>query len=102
MAVGRLGHKYFRGVGTVWTAFVAGSLEKVLPVAYSCALCGRCRDLCALGIDAPAMIQKLRNELVRRKTTLRGLDEACKNLEKTGNPCGLEGLSEIPSSALLC
>jgi len=96
VTAGRFGHKYFGGVGTIWTAFIAGGMEKALPMAYSCTLCGRCKDHCPFEIDAPAMIQKLRNELVDEKMTLTALDEACKNIEKIGNPYGLEAPIEIP------
>lgn len=96
VAAGKFGHKYFGGVGTIWTAFIAGGLEKALPMAYSCTLCGRCKDHCPYEINTPAMIQKLRNELVGRKMTITALDEACKNIERTGNPYGLEAPIEIP------
>jgi L-lactate dehydrogenase complex protein LldG len=64
VTAGHFGHVYMSGIGAVWTAFVAGGLEKAAPMAFTCLRCGRCVERCPMQINIPAMIQKLRERTV--------------------------------------
>jgi L-lactate dehydrogenase complex protein LldG len=64
VTAGHFGHIYMSGIGAVWTAFVAGGLEKAAPLVYTCLRCGRCVERCPMKINVPAMIQKLRERVV--------------------------------------
>ena len=64
VTAGHFGHIYMGGIGTIWTAFVAGGMEKAAPMAYSCLRCGRCVERCPMSIEVPAMIGELRRRLI--------------------------------------
>ena len=64
VTAGHFGHIYMGGIGTIWTAFVAGGMEKAAPLAYSCLRCGRCVERCPMSIEVPAMIGELRKRIV--------------------------------------
>ena len=64
VTAGHFGHVYMSGIGAVWTAFVAGGLEKAAPLVYTCLRCGRCVERCPMKINVPAMIGKLREKVV--------------------------------------
>ncbi|HEY8875191.1 MAG TPA: lactate utilization protein B [Desulfosporosinus sp.] len=64
VTAGHFGHIYMGGIGAIWTAFVAGGMEKAAPMAYSCLRCGRCVERCPMSIEVPAMIGELRRRLV--------------------------------------
>src|SRR5665648_215315 len=64
VTAGHFGHIYMGGIGTIWTAFVAGGREKATPMAYSCLRCGRCVERCPMSIEVPAMIGELRRRIV--------------------------------------
>lgn len=64
VTAGHFGHVYMSGIGAVWTAFVAGGLEKAAPLVYTCLRCGRCVERCPMKINVPAMIGKLRERVV--------------------------------------
>lgn len=66
LTTGYYGYKYFGGIGTIWTAFIAGGLEKAFPLAYTCTLCERCVKACPMEIDVPKMVLKLRKLLSSR------------------------------------
>lgn len=63
---GHFGHIYKGGIGTIWTAFVAGGMEKAAQIAYSCLRCGRCVERCPMSINVPAMIGELREHIVSK------------------------------------
>lgn len=67
VTAGHFGHTYMGGIGTVWTAFVAGGMEKAAPLAYSCLRCGRCVERCPMSINVPAMMGELRERVVYGK-----------------------------------
>lgn len=67
VTAGHFGHIYMGGIGTIWTAFVAGGMEKAAPMAYSCLRCGRCVERCPMSIEVPAMIGELRKRIVYGK-----------------------------------
>ncbi|EGW36190.1 lactate utilization protein B [Desulfosporosinus sp. OT] len=64
VTAGHFGHVYMSGIGAVWTAFVAGGLEKAAPLVFTCLRCGRCVERCPMKINVPSMIQKLRERVV--------------------------------------
>ncbi len=63
ITTGYWGYKYMGGIGVPWTAYIAGGLEKAAPLAFTCTLCGRCVKYCPMEIDAPEIVQKLRETL---------------------------------------
>ncbi len=67
VTAGHFGHIYMGGIGTVWTAFVAGGMEAAAPLAYSCLRCGRCVERCPMSIEVPAMMGELRERIVYGK-----------------------------------
>ncbi len=64
VTAGHFGHIYMGGIGTIWTAFVAGGMEKAAPMAYSCLRCGRCVERCPMSINVPAMVGELRKRSI--------------------------------------
>lgn len=64
VTAGHFGHVYMSGIGAVWTAFVAGGLEKAAPLVFTCLRCGRCVERCPMKINVPAMMGKLRERVV--------------------------------------
>jgi len=64
VTAGHFGHIYMGGIGTIWTAFVSGGMEKAAPMAYSCLRCGRCVERCPMSINVPAMIGELRKRVI--------------------------------------
>lgn len=53
------GHAYSGGIGAIWTYITEGP-GKGWPLAYMCALMGRCKEACPLNIDIPGMIREIR------------------------------------------
>lgn len=86
LTAGYYGHKYFGGVGAIWTAFIAGGLEKAAPIAYTCTLCGRCVKACPMEIDVPKMILKLRKILSEKGYVPNYVKTMIKNILTTGIP----------------
>ncbi len=66
VTAGHFGTQYPGGIGTLWDAFVAKDIKEAAPAAFSCALCARCGVRCPMGIDSSKLIQKLREQLVKR------------------------------------
>ncbi|MDR3539620.1 MAG: lactate utilization protein B [Desulfosporosinus sp.] len=64
VTAGHFGHVYMSGIGAVWTAFVAGGMEKAAPLVFTCLRCGRCVERCPMKINVPAMVGKLRERVV--------------------------------------
>ncbi|MGC7872042.1 LUD domain-containing protein [Desulfosporosinus sp. SYSU MS00001] len=64
ITAGHFGHIYMSGIGSVWTAFVAGGMEKAAPLVFTCLRCGRCVERCPMQINVPSMVQKLREKIV--------------------------------------
>ncbi|WP_088225421.1 lactate utilization protein B [Desulfosporosinus sp. FKB] len=64
ITAGHFGHIYMSGIGAVWTAFVAGGMEKAAPLVFTCLRCGRCVERCPMQINVPSMVQKLREKIV--------------------------------------
>jgi len=69
LVAGYFGHIYVGGIGAILTRFLAGGIEAAAPMAYTCTLCGRCREFCPMKIDVPEMMLKLRGELAERGLT---------------------------------
>lgn len=64
VTAGHFGHTYLSGIGSIWTAFVAGGLEKAAPLLFTCLRCGRCVERCPMQINVPAMVAELRERVV--------------------------------------
>ncbi len=65
LTAGHFGYLYLGGIGTVWTAYVAGGLENAAPMAYTCLRCGRCVERCPMQIDVPVMVSELRRRIAQ-------------------------------------
>ncbi len=65
LTAGYFGHRYMGGIGAILTAFLLGGLKNAAPIAYTCTLCGRCKEVCPMKIDVPGMILKLRETLAK-------------------------------------
>ncbi|RJS90532.1 lactate utilization protein [Candidatus Bathyarchaeota archaeon] len=66
LVAGYYGYLYMGGIGAVFTKYLIGGMENAAPIAYTCTLCGRCKEYCPMKIDVPEMILKLRSELAER------------------------------------
>jgi len=82
---GYFGDYYFGGIGTIYMAFI-DNIEKVVPMAYTCMMCGRCREVCPMKIDIPTMMLKLRKRIADRGLIPRKLLEAVERTKKYGSP----------------
>lgn len=83
---GHWGYRYMGGIGVSWTALVSGGLEKAAPLAYSCALCGRCKEVCPAGIDSSKLIERLRDDLKKEGLVPEFIRDMAETLIKTGTP----------------
>jgi len=79
-------HVYMGGFGTILTAFTNG-FEAAVPQAFTCTLCGKCKDLCPMGIDVPEMIRKLRQRIIE-KGIAKPHEKLESNARRTFNPYG--------------
>ncbi len=77
---GYFGYVYMGGIGAILTRFLLGGLEKAAPIAYTCTLCGRCREHCPMKIDVPKMMLKLREEAVKNNIAPLKLKENLKSV----------------------
>ena len=62
---GYFGYRYMGGIGAIWTAYIAGGVDKAAPLIYLCTLCERCKEICPVNIDVPKMILRARQILAR-------------------------------------
>jgi len=79
-------HVYMGGFGTILTAFTKG-FEAAAPQAFTCTLCGKCKDLCPMEVDVPEMIRKLRQRIVEGKIAVPH-EKLVLNARRTHNPYG--------------
>ncbi len=86
VVAGHFGDKYFGGIGAIWTAFIAGGLEKGMLLAYTCTLCERCKLHCPMEIDIPRMVLELRRLLVKRGLIPSPVKAITENILKHGSP----------------
>lgn len=77
---------YMGGFGAIFTAFTK-DLESALTQAFTCTLCGKCKELCPMDIDVPEMIRKLRQRIVE-KGIAKPHERIAANAVKTFNPYG--------------
>lgn len=80
LTAGYFGHRYMGGIGAVLTAFLLGGLKNAAPIAYTCTLCGRCKEVCPMKIDVPGMILKLRESLVKEGYVPKQISEMSKKI----------------------
>ncbi len=76
---------YMGGFGVAWTLFTRG-VKAVAPQAYTCTLCGRCREVCPMKVDAPRMVLKAREILAREGLVPEALRRMAENIEVKGTP----------------
>jgi len=88
---GNWGYRYMGGIGVAWTALVSGGLEKAAPLAYSCALCGRCKEICPAGIDSSKLIERLRKDLKKEGLVPEFIREMAEMVLEHGTPYPKEG-----------
>jgi L-lactate dehydrogenase complex protein LldG len=79
-------HVYMGGFGTILTAFTE-SFEAAAPQAFTCTLCGKCKDRCPMEVDVPEMIRRLRQKIIEKKIAVPH-EEIMLNAQKTFNPYG--------------
>jgi L-lactate dehydrogenase complex protein LldG len=85
MTAGHYGYLYMGGIGAILTAFLLGGLENAAPIAYTCSLCGRCKEVCPMKIDVPEMILKLRKTLADKGYVPAQLREVAKTIIENGS-----------------
>lgn len=66
ITTGYFGDLYMGGIGAILTAYLLGGLKNAAPIAYTCTLCGRCKEVCPMEIDVHEMVLKLRETLARK------------------------------------
>ncbi len=80
LTAGYYGHLYMGGIGAVLTAYLLGGLENAAPIAYTCTLCGRCKEVCPMEIDVPEMVLKLRGALAKNGYVPQQIREIAKTI----------------------
>lgn len=79
------GGPYMGGFGAPWTLFT-DSVEKAVLQAYSCTLCGLCKDVCPMEVDVPKMIMRIREIASSKGMVPPRLAEMAKRLATRGEP----------------
>lgn len=85
---GHWGYRYMGGIGVPWTALISGGLAEAAPLAYSCALCGRCKEICPAGIDSAKLIERLRDDLKKEGLVPDFIKQMAETLLEEGTPYG--------------
>jgi L-lactate dehydrogenase complex protein LldG len=80
LTAGYYGYLYMGGIGAILTAFLLGGLKNAAPMAYTCTLCGRCKEVCPMEIDVPKMILKLRETLAKEGYVPQQIREIAKTI----------------------
>lgn len=88
---GHWGYRYMGGIGVPWTALISGGLAKAAPLAYSCALCGRCKEICPAGIDSAKLIERLRDDMKKEGLVPEFISQMAEMVLETGTPYPKEG-----------
>jgi L-lactate dehydrogenase complex protein LldG len=83
---GHWGHTYMGGIGIPWTALIAGGWEVAAPMAYTCTLCGRCREFCPMEIGTPEIVERLRQEMAMRGFLPDYVKEMAQRVMTKGTP----------------
>ncbi|MFH1398906.1 MAG: (Fe-S)-binding protein [Candidatus Woesearchaeota archaeon] len=71
-------------------------------VFYQCSLCGACKVVCPSGIDLPAEIQKMREEMVEAGKGTKQNKIMITNLKEEGNPYGKIEKGKMPKDLYCC
>ena len=85
LTAGYYGYLYMGGIGAILTAFLLGGLRNAAPIAYTCTLCGRCKEVCPMEIDVPEMILKLRRTLVEHGYVPSQIKEVAETIVEKGS-----------------
>jgi L-lactate dehydrogenase complex protein LldG len=86
LTTGYFGHKYFGGIGSIWTEFVSGGSDKAAPMAYTCTLCNRCKEYCPIEIDTPRMVIELRRIIKEKGYIPKNVKKMVENTLEKGVP----------------
>ena len=57
------GRVYAGGIGVAWT-YITEGIRAAGPLSTACALMGRCREACPVGIDIPRLVREVRSRYV--------------------------------------
>jgi len=80
-----------RGRNSIIRAILEGIIEpdeRVTEIAYYCAMCGNCNEICKLKFDNTEIVEAFRKDLVNMGLTLHNAKHIAKNIEMEGNPYG--------------
>ncbi len=66
VTAGSFGYVYMGGLGALLTRYLVGGIKASAPIAFTCTLCGRCKEFCPMKIDTPQIVLRLRRELKAR------------------------------------
>jgi L-lactate dehydrogenase complex protein LldG len=80
LTAGYYGYLYMGGIGAILTTFLLGGLKNAAPIAYTCTLCGRCKEVCPMEIDVDEMILELRRTLAKKGYVPSQLNEVAKTI----------------------
>ena len=82
---GYFGYHYFGGIGTIYMSFTEPK-ENIVPLLYSCMLCGRCKSVCPMEIDVPNMILELRRRFSGMDLVPSKIRMLMEQTERSGSP----------------
>jgi len=74
------------GIGVIRSAFTEGLEASIRNGLFLCALCGVCREKCPLRIDAPKMIERLRERALAEGLGPKLAFELKESIAQHGNP----------------
>lgn len=82
---GYFGEYYFGGIGAIYMSFLEEQ-SKVVPMIYTCMLCGKCKEVCPMKIDTPSMILELRKRIYVSKFVPKKILDILERTEKNKTP----------------
>jgi Fe-S oxidoreductase len=80
-----------RGRNAIIKALLEGVIEpngRVAKIAYLCAMCGNCNEVCKLPFDNTEIVEAFRRDLVEIGVILPNAKRIAENIEMEGNPYG--------------
>jgi L-lactate dehydrogenase complex protein LldG len=83
---GSFGHNYFGGIGIIWSAFTSGDDSVVAAAIDACTRCARCKEVCPVNIDVPAMVERLKERLMKKGYLAPRHRKIKESILEKGNP----------------